>query len=94
MVGYAIEGALSPEASHSRFDVALGVLIPPTMMVLGVLLSSKLVVGIYLYFLHWMLLLVSMRVGKRGIAIGWVVGTVLMVLSLPLVAIELYPSLS
>ena len=64
------------------------------IMVVGALSGSKLMVGIYLYFFHWVILFTGMRRGRRGFVTGWIIGTILMVLSLPIVALELYPSLS
>ncbi len=93
-IGLAIEGFLSPGAKYSITDLVLGALLPPLIVATGALIGSKLMVGIYLYFLHWVILFTGMRSGRKGIVTGWIIGTILMILSLPIVALELYPSLS
>ncbi len=74
--------------------MALGVAIPPIVMIIGSLLGSKILIGLYLYIVHWLVLLFGMGMGLRGIVAGWIIGTVLMILSLPYVAINLVPGLA
>ena len=93
-VGMAIEGFFSPRSKYSMTDLVLAAVMPPLIIAIGTFFGSKIVVGAYLYFLHWVFLLTGMRMGRKGIVTGWIIGTVLMVISLPIVAVELYPSLS
>ncbi len=90
MVGRALEGLTSKDAKFSKSQVVVGTLTPPGIMAIAIFLDSKIIVGLYLYLFHWLFLLTSMRFGLRGVALGWLLGTALMIFMLPLVAIEVF----